>query len=225
MKDQFITIKNASKFQLFYFECAAEGNPTPLINWYRRDGSNIKDYQPYSHYVSFTTKDLKSNQNNVYVCNVSNSIGSAIRKIIVSLITEIGPDLLNDTLNLIRFQPSINSQQALNITILASSIQDSLNSMACSTLDPCICDRFSKIASAAGAILLEVNTKLEEDTLNLESSKTLFIGNAGVVQSSLKLWVSPLFIAFYTLIKEKQNKASTQNMFTLFLAGCLAFFY
>ena len=199
MRDQFITIEKA-EFQKFHFDCGAEGNPTPLVNWTRMDKSSIGNYQPYSSNLSFTTNDLKLNQINVYVCNASNRVGSVQRIITVNYETQnvsMGVlSVLRETLTQIDLQPSINSEQAQNISALVVS---SLDSTANYTTDlnctnefistpNCPFDKIKKTQIRTVAnMTLQVNIKLEEDTLDQNSSQILFSGNARVVQSSLAI--------------------------------------
>ena len=202
MRDQFIAIENVSEFRTFDFECAAEGNPTPLINWYRRDGSNIKNYQPYSYNVSFTTNDLKSNQTNVYICNASNRVESVLRTITIYVITENIPlNFLNDTVNQIDQQPSVDNLQAGNITLLVNATLTSAD-MSQGDSDSNCSDRMKQDAMlypncfannsidqvrAAIEILPQVTTKLEEDGLDRQTSEFVFSVNAKAIQSSLKI--------------------------------------
>ena len=205
MRDQFITIENVSEFRTFDFECAAEGNPTPLINWYRRDGSNIKNYQPYSHNVNFTTNDLKSNQTNVYICNASNRVESVLRTITINVITENIPlSILNDTVNQIDQQPSVDNLQAGNITLLVNATLTSADmsqgqgypdSINCSErmkqdtmLYPnCFTNNSIDQVRAAAEILPQVTTRLEEDGLDRLTSELIFSVNAKAIQSSLEI--------------------------------------
>ena len=200
-KDQFITKRDGSVVLFYEFECAAEGNPIPLVNWYRKDGIPIPSYKTYSPILNITSGDLLIGKPNEYICNASNRRGVDTKTTHFNIVTDsVNSEILNNTLNLVEAQVTIDSEQAVNVLALvdvaldSSPLDDASTQLNYSANTTAGSTNTSQILLAT-KILPLVADKLIADTLDTNSSVEMFRVNAKAVQLSL----------------EKQNRSTQFN--------------
>lgn len=123
--DIFITVQEAEtdKFSMA-FECAARGNPVPLIHWVRNNGSRLD-----SPNITISGDSL-TRGNNMYICNAVSRNGIDILRITIILVSEeLDVGAIQDTQELVSSQTSLNDQETDDLSSLIRSTVQSVEAM------------------------------------------------------------------------------------------------
>ena len=125
-RDQFFTQSEGDKEQKYNFQCAANGNPTPLVNWYKieKDGTEIdlSIDNPESYLLTILGGDLVGGRN-LYICRASNRQAVVNRSVSIVVTTDIiESDVILETNEQIDNQESLNGEQATNLANLVDSV-------------------------------------------------------------------------------------------------------
>ena len=104
------------------FQCAAHGNPIPLINWFRirndKTEIDLSIDNPVPHELTIFGKDLEEGHN-LYICRASNRQGVVNRTVNIVVSTSITEgDVIQQTNEQINNQATLNSEQAINLASL-----------------------------------------------------------------------------------------------------------
>ena len=123
--DIFITVQEA-KASMFYmvFECAARGNPIPLIQWIRNNGSRLD-----SPNITISGEAL-TRGNNRYTCIADSRNGNDTLLITIILLSEeVDVGAIQDTQELVSTQTSLNDQETDDLSSLIRSTVQSVEAM------------------------------------------------------------------------------------------------
>ena len=118
----------------FFYSCAAEGNPTPLVRWYRDDVEfNPNSSRPFE--ITITMRDLGDQARNVFVCVARNRQGNSTRTVSIivtksidtndtdtSIDTNIDTNDIDEANEQINIQESLDSEQATNLAELVDTV-------------------------------------------------------------------------------------------------------
>ena len=186
-RDEFLAGKTALKL-VRNITCEASGNPTPLIQWYRRNGTLIKpEYNPDDPYTLVITEEDLTAESTEYVCIATNRNGEYMREVFITVIGEsVSSDVLNDTLNLVEEQDTISGGQAVNVLALVDVGLDGTPNITDNSTNSTNISSNANVLLAS-EILPPVTTRLEEDTLDTSSSKDIFRVNAKAIEVSLEI--------------------------------------
>ena len=189
-RDEFLAGKNVSELAR-NITCEASGNPTPRIQWYRRNGTLINpENNPGDPYTLVITEEDMTSETTEYVCIATNRNGEYMREVFITVIGEsVSLDVLNDTLNLVEEQETISRGQAVNVVTLVDVGLDSTPNVSDITDNSTNSTNISSNANVllASEILLPVTTRLEEDTLDTKSSEDIFRVNVKAIEVSLEI--------------------------------------
>ena len=124
-RDQFLTQSEDDKKDR-EFQCAAYGNPIPLINWFRIKNDKtevdlgIGNPEPYK--LTVFGKDLEEGRN-VYICRAASRQAGVNRTVNIVVTTGIiAPDVIEQTNEQIDNQDTLNGEQAINLANLVDSV-------------------------------------------------------------------------------------------------------
>ena len=120
-RDVFMTTREDPTNEFFY-SCAAEGNPTPLVRWYRDDVEfNPNSSRPFE--ITITMRDLGNQARNVFVCVARNRQGNSTRTVSIVVTNEnIDTNDIDETNEQINIQESLDSEQATNLAELVDTV-------------------------------------------------------------------------------------------------------
>ena len=203
-RDQFFT-QSEGKTEASTFDCVAEGNPIPLVQWYkikkdkREVDLSIGNDKPYRLIIS--GKELEGGRN-VYVCVAENRQATVNRTVNIVVTTgTIETDVIDQTNKQIDNQETLDSDQAINLANLVDSVIRQVKYDVVAKLNTTITNGSNKsddsvaITSASklfhnvigrwdGVVRSENKTDNKSDT---NQDQTLFNTNTGLIQSSQNL--------------------------------------
>ena len=124
-RDQFFTQSEDDK-QDRNFQCAAYGNPIPLVNWFRikndKTEIDLSIGNPKPFELTVLGKDLEEGRN-VYICRAANRQAVVNRTVnIVVTAGIIATDVIEQTNEQIDNQDTLNGEQAINLANLVDSV-------------------------------------------------------------------------------------------------------
>ena len=106
------------------FECAARGNPIPLIHWIRNNNSRLD-----SPNITIIGESLVRG-NNMYTCNaVSRNGNDTLRITIILLSEELDVSAIQDTQELVSTQTSLSNQETNDLSSLIRSTVQSVEAL------------------------------------------------------------------------------------------------
>ena len=188
-RDVFITTREDPDNEFFY-SCAAEGNPTPLVRWYRDDVEfNPNSSKPFE--ITITMRDLGDQARNVFVCVARNRQGNSTRTVSIVVRDEnIDPNDIDQTNEQINIQENLDATQATNLaelvdTVLVqnSMVNETVNGTSNGTILPAsilfrnVVDRWDQNVRNnddmnENQVLFNTNTELIRSTQPLQNGTT-----------------------------------------------------
>ena len=197
-RDQFFT-QSEGKEQMYTFQCAATGNPVPLISWFRieKDGSevdlSVNNGVPYK--LNVFGGNLEGGRN-VYICRASNRQAVVNRTVnIVITFGNIETDAIEETNDQVNNQVTLNGDQATNIASLVDYVIQKVRVETVYKFNTTGYNGTNKsdenvAITSASQLFRNVidrwdgNTRRENNT---ETNEDLFNTNSGLIQSTQNL--------------------------------------
>ena len=199
-RDLFFT-QSEGKEKDLEFQCAADGNPIPLISWFKVEkGGNeldlsIDNAEPFK--LNIIGKDLEGGRN-VYICRAFNRQAVVNRTVNIVVATgNIDTDVIEETNEQIDNQVTLDGDQATNLASLVDSVIQQVRVETVYKFNTTGYNGTNKsdenvAITSASQLFRNVidrwdgNTRMENNT-ETNDDQTLFNTNSGLIQSTQNL--------------------------------------